>query len=167
MRIEKHLEALGIVLTTPAAGVGQYGQRYGRMKSHFLSGKLLFLGGHTAGMLDGQARYPGRLGHDVSIEDGYQAARLTAINCISTIKRAIGDLDRVTAIVSSLNFVACTPDFTEHYKVTNGLSELLESVFGPDIGVGARASMGAPSLSDNYCFETSLTVQVDDAPALS
>jgi hypothetical protein len=131
------------------------------MKPHFQSGRLLFLGGHTAGLENGKARYPGRLGHDISIEDGYKAARLTGINCISSIKRAVGDLDRVTAIVSSLNFISSTADFLEHHKVTNGLTDLLAEVFGPDIGVGPRASLGTPSLSDNYCFETSLTVQID------
>ncbi|MGH8446713.1 MAG: RidA family protein [Solimonas sp.] len=161
MKIEKRLEELGIVLTTPAGGASQYGQRYGLMKPHFQSDRLLFLGGHTAGLHDGKARYPGRLGYDLSIEDGYKAARQTGINCISSIKRAIGDLDRVSAIVSSLNFIASTPEFVEHHKITNGLTDLLAEVFGPDIGVGPRASIGTPSLSDNYCFETSLTVQID------
>ena len=165
MRIEKRLEELGITLTTPAGPPGEYGKRYGLMKPYFLSGKVLFLCGHTAGLADGKPRYPGRLGHDLSIDEGYQAARQTAINCISTIKRAIGDLDRVTAIVSSLNFVACTPEFLEHHKVTNGLTDLLADVFGPDIGVGPRASIGTPSLSDNYCFETSLTLQIDEFSA--
>ncbi|WP_028006571.1 RidA family protein [Solimonas flava] len=161
MQIEKRLEELGIVLTTPAGGPGRYGQRYGLMKPYFISGRLLFLGGHTAGLEDGKARYPGRLGHDLSIEDGYMAARQTGINCISTIKRAIGDLDRVSGIVSSVNFIASTPEFIEHHKVTNGLTDLLAEVFGAEIGVGPRASLGTPSLSDNYCFETSLTVQID------
>lgn len=161
MRVEKRLEELGIALTTPSGKPGEYGKRYGLMKPWFQSGRLLFLAGHTAGLEDGRARYPGRLGYDLSIEQGYQAARMTGINCISTIKRAVGDLDRVTAIASSLNFVACTPDFLEHHKITNGLTDLLAEVFGPDVGVGPRASIGTPSLSDNYCFETSLTVQID------
>lgn len=161
MKIERRLEELGITLTEPAAGPGQYGKRYGRMKPFVLTGNILFLAGHSAGMRDGRVLYPGRLGHDVTIEEGYQAARTTGINCISSIKRAIGDLDRVTGIVSAMNFVACTADFFEHYKISNGLSDLLEEVFGPEIGLGARASYGAPSLTDNYCFETSLTIEID------
>lgn len=165
MKIEQRLEELGIALTVPMAGPGQYGKRYGKMKPFVLSGRVLHLSGHSPGMENGQVRYPGRLGADVSIEEGYRAARHTGINCISTIKRAIGDLDRVTAIVSSINFVACTADFFEHYKITNGMTDLFDEVFGPDIGLGARATYGAPSLSDNYCFETSLIVEID-GPAL-
>lgn len=160
MDIERRLEDLGITLTVPASGPENYGKRYGRMRPFHISNNILFLGGHTAGMEDGKARYPGRLGHDLTIEEGYAAARMTAINCISTLKRAIGDLDRVTALVNALNFVACAPDFVDHYKITNGLSDLFEAVFGPDIGVGARASIGATSLSDNYCFETWMTFEI-------
>lgn len=160
MRIEKRLEELGITLPAPSGPPGEYGRRYGLMKPYFAHDRLLFLCGHTAGLESGKARYPGRLGHDLSIEEGYKAARQTGINCLSTIKRAIGDLDRVTAIVSSLNFVACTPEFLEHHKVTNGMTDLFAEVFGLEIGVGPRASIGTPSLSDNYCFETSLTLQI-------
>ncbi|NKF23565.1 RidA family protein [Solimonas marina] len=161
MKIEQRLAELGIELNPPPSGNGPYGQRYGRMKPFFISGRLLFLCGHTAGLDNGVPRFPGRLGHDLSIDEGYQAARRTGINCLSTIKRALGDLDRVSGIASSVNFIASTPDFFEHHKVTNGLTDLLADVFGDDIGVGPRASLGTPSLSDNYCFETSLTLQID------
>jgi len=161
MKIEQRLQELGIELTTPSGGPGKYGQRYGLMRPFFQSERLLYLGGHTAGLENGKARYPGRLGFDLSIEEGYKAARQTGINCISTIKRAVGDLDRVTAIAYSMNFVACTPEFLEHHKITNGLTDLLAEVFGEEIGVGPRATLGTPSLSDNYCFETCLSVQID------
>ncbi|WP_346891217.1 RidA family protein [uncultured Roseibium sp.] len=161
MKIEQRLVDLGIELTVPMAGPKQYGKRYGKMKPFVITGTTMHLCGHSPGMKDGVVRFPGRLGHDVTIEEGYQAARLTGINCISTIKRAIGDLDRVTAVVSTLNYVACTHDFFEHYKITNGLTDLLEEVFGPDIGLGARATYGAPSLTDNYCFETSMILEID------
>ena len=161
MKVEQRLAELGIELTVPMAGPEQYGKRYGKMKPFVITGRVMHLCGHSPGMKDGKVLYPGRLGDGVSIEEGYIAARHTGINCISTIKRALGDLDRVTAVVSSLNYVACTPDFIEHYKITNGLTDLLEEVFGPDIGLGARATYGAPSLTDNYCFETSLILEID------
>ncbi len=161
MKVEQRLEELGIELTVPMSGPKEYGKRYGKMKPFVASGRVMHLCGHSPGMKDGKVMYPGKLGLDISIEDAYQAARLTGINAISTMKRALGDLDRVTGIISSLNYVACTPDFYEHYKITNGLTDLLDEVFGPEIGLGARATYGAPSLTDNYCFETSLVIEID------
>jgi enamine deaminase RidA (YjgF/YER057c/UK114 family) len=160
MKIEARLAELGIVL--PAAGGGEdyYGTTYGKMKPHHQVGNVLFLSGHTAGLKDGRPLFPGRVGRDVSVADGYQAARLTAINCIAGIKDAIGDLDRMVGLVRSLNFVACDPGFTEPHKVASGLSDLFDEVFGPEIGIGARASIGVVSLADDYCFETWVTVEV-------
>ena len=159
--IEQRLRDLGIELPTQTADhKSYYGQRYGKMRPHYRSGDLLFLSGHTAGIVDGQVMYPGVLGLDVSIADGYKAARLTGLRCLAGIKDAIGDLDRVVGLVRTLNFVACAPGFTQPHLVASGLTDLFAEVFGDEVGIGGRATIGVMSLADNYCFETWMTVEV-------
>jgi hypothetical protein len=139
---------------------GYYGADYGTMKPFHLSGNLLFLSGHVP-QRGTRVVFPGRLGCDLSTEQGYEAARLTGINALAGIRQAIGSLDRVGAIVRSLNFVVCTPDFTEVHKVSSGLSDLFVEVFGPARGLGGRATIGVTALASANCFETWLTVEVD------
>ena len=98
--------------------------------------------------------HPGRLGAAVSVEQGYAAARQTGVNVLGGLRQALGDLDRVTALVKCLNFVACEPDFGEVHRVASGLSDLMAEVFGEDVGVGCRATIGVQALADHHCFET-------------
>lgn len=157
----RRVAELGLVLPSAGGGADYYGTLYGKMKPHYLSDKLLFLSGQTAGVdADGKVLFPGRLGRDLTVEQGYEAARLTALNCLGCIKYAVGDLDRVKGLVRSLNFIACDPSFTQPHLVASGLSDLFEQVFGPEIGVGGRASIGVMSLADDYCFETWVTVEL-------
>ncbi|MCB4769703.1 RidA family protein [Ancylobacter sp. Lp-2] len=152
---------LGLAIPSAGGGTDYYGQLYGKMKPHYLSDKLLFLSGQTAGVdASGKVLYPGRLGRDVTVEEGYAAARLTGLNCLGCILDAVGDLDRVKGLVRSLNFIACDPAFTQPHLVASGLTDLFEQVFGPEIGVGGRASIGVMSLADDYCFETWMTVEL-------
>jgi hypothetical protein len=72
----------------------------------------------------------------------------------------VGSLDRVSSIVRTLNFVVCTPEFTEVHKVSSGLSDLLVEVFGPERGLGGRATIGVMALANGHCFETWATVEV-------
>lgn len=109
---------------------------------------------------DGTLLSPGKLGADVSVEQGYEAARLVAINCLAGIRYALGSLRKVRAIVRSLNFVACTAEFYEVYRVASGATDLFRDVFGEERGVGARATIGVMSLSRNACIENWLTVEV-------
>ena len=103
---------------------------------------------------------PGRLGATLTLEEGYEAARITGINVLAGIKQAIGDLDRVAGIIKSLNFVVCEPDFYEVHKVSSGLTDLLAEAFGDEIGIGCRATIGVQSLARNNCFETWLSTEV-------
>mgnify|MGYP001402989996 CR=1 FL=1 len=160
MSATRRVAELGLVLPKAGGGDGYYGKLYGRMKPHYLSGNLLFLSGQTAGLKDGKVLYPGRLGRDLTVEQGYEAARLTGLNCLGCIVDAVGDLDRVKGLVRSLNFVACDPSFTEPHKVASGLTNLFAEVFGDEIGVGPRAAIGVMSLADDYCFETWVTVEL-------
>jgi len=110
MDYEERVEELGLEIPDYSK-TPYYGPTYGSMKSHHQVGSLLTLSGHIPEHPDGTLLHPGRLGQDVTIEQGYEAARLSAINCLAGIRFALGDLNRVQGIVRSLNFVVCTPGF--------------------------------------------------------
>ena len=158
MKVEGKLEALGISLPDFSRD-GYYGTSYGSMKAQHQTGNILFLSGHLPEK-GGKLIHPGVLGKDVTTEQGYEAARVTGINCLAGIKYAIGDLDNVVSIIRSLNFVVCTPDFLEVNKVSSGATDLFVDVFGEDKGLGGRATIGVTSLSSGHCFENWLTVEV-------
>lgn len=139
---------------------GYYGTQAGTMKPFHRAGSLLFLSGHVA--MRGERMVTGRLGADVSVEQGYAAARMTGENVLAGIRQAVGSLDRVAGIVRSLNFVVCTPEFTEVHRVSSGLSDLFLEVFGPERGLGGRATIGVQALAWGVCFETWVTVELAD-----
>jgi enamine deaminase RidA (YjgF/YER057c/UK114 family) len=139
---------------------GYYGADYGTMKPYHRVGNLLFLSGHVA-QVGTEVTQKGRLGADVTVEEGYLAARRTGLNVLGGIRQAVGSLDRVKGIVRSLNFVVCTPGYEEVHKVSSGLSDLFVEVFGPERGLGGRATIGVMALAGGVCFETWVTVEVD------
>ncbi len=139
-----------------------YGPSYGSMKSHHQVGSLLFLSGHVPEYPDGRILHPGRLGAGVTVEQGYEAARLVGINCLAGIRFALGTLNRVRAIVRSLNFVVCTSEFTDVHLVSSGATDLFRDVFGEEAGLGGRATIGVTSLARNHCFENWLTVEISE-----
>ena len=151
MSIDKKLLALGITLpaiAVPAAAYVMYAQ----------SGNQVFLSGHIA-RKDGKP-WVGQLGRDLVTEDGRQAARLVAIDLISTLKAACGgDLGRVRRIVKVMSLVNSTPDFTEQHLVTNGASELLVEVFG-DAGRHARSAFGVAQIPLGACVEIELIAEL-------
>lgn len=140
---------------------GYYGAGYGTMKPFHRVGSLLFLSGHVA-QVGSQITHKGRLGADLTTEQGYAAARQTGINLLGGIRQAVGSLDRVKGIVRTLNFVVCTPEYEDVHKVSSGLSDLLVEVFGPERGLGGRATIGVMALAGGVCFETWATVEVED-----
>lgn len=152
MKIEKKLAELGIELRpleTPVAN-------YLHAKTF---GNLIYVSG-CAPVKDGVNLYSGKLGKDVSLEEGYDAAREAAINLISVLKFELGDLDRVTSIVKLLGFVASADDFYSQPKVINGASDLMVEVFG-DIGRHARAAIGVNTLPGNLPVEIELIAQFE------
>jgi enamine deaminase RidA (YjgF/YER057c/UK114 family) len=154
-------KALALGLDLPDFGRdGYYGTQAGTMKPFHRAGPLLFLSGHVA--MRGDRMVTGRLGADLTVDDGYAAARLTGENVLAGIRQAAGSLDRVRAVVRSLNFVVCTPEFTEVHRVSSGLSDLFLEVSGSDRGLGGRATIGVQALAWGVCFETWVTVEVDD-----
>lgn len=137
-KIEARLAELGIKLPQGPAPIANY-------VPFVITGNLVFVSGQTA-IADGKAQFVGHLGDAISIEEGYQAARLCGLNLIAQLRNACdGDLDRVVRVVKLLGFVACTPDFTDPPKVVNGASDLMVEVFG-DAGRHARSAIGAPAL---------------------
>jgi enamine deaminase RidA (YjgF/YER057c/UK114 family) len=159
MGFDQRAEELG--LAVPDFSAAPYtGLKYGAVKPHHLTGNLLFLSGHMPERLDGTVVHPGALGRDLTTDQGYEAARIAGLNALGGIQLALGTLDRVVAVVRSLNFVVCTPEFHDIHLVANGVTDLLRDVFGEDAGVGGRATVGVVSLARNHCFETWLTVEV-------
>lgn len=150
--IAQKLTALSITLPDAAAPAANY-------VPFVKSGNLLFISGQLP-FDQGQLIHKGRLGENVSLEDGYKAARQCAINIIAQI-RAAGGLEKVTRIVRLGGFVNSTADFTDQPKVVNGASDLFVEVFG-DAGRHARAAVGVPSLPLGVAVEVDAVVELAD-----
>ena len=150
---EQKLEELGIQLPTPSSPVANY-------VNTVKTGTLVFISGKGPLKADGNYVF-GKLGENLTIDQGYEAARLTAINLISTLKASIGDLSKVKKIVRVTGMVNATSNFTDHPKVVNGCSDLLVEVFG-DNGKHTRAAVGMNSLPLNIAVEIDMVVEVSD-----
>ena len=122
------------------------------------SGDLVFLAGHGPLLADG-GYVTGKVDTDLSIEEGYEAARLTCVALLSSLKGEIGDLNRVRRIVKVFGMVNSTPEFTDQPKVINGCSDLLVEVFG-ESGRHARAAVGMASLPIGIAVEIEMVVEV-------
>ena len=150
--IDARLKELGLEIAAPAAPVANY---VGYVKT----GNLVFVSGQIT-LKDGQIQYQGKLGADVSLEDGQAAARLCAINVIAQLKAACdGDLDRVQRIVKLGGFVNSTPEFADQPKVINGASDLMVEVFG-DKGRHARAAVSAGALPMQVAVEVDCVAEI-------
>jgi enamine deaminase RidA (YjgF/YER057c/UK114 family) len=150
---EQNLEKLGIILAEASQPIATY-------VNCVRAGSLLFMSGK--GPLKSDDTYIcGKLGKDLSIEQGYEAARLAAICHIAVLKTELGDLKRVKKIVKVLGMVNCTDDFFEQPKVINGYSDLMVSVFG-DKGMHARSAVGINVLPMNIAVEVEVIVEIED-----
>ncbi|MFM2187793.1 MAG: RidA family protein [Burkholderiaceae bacterium] len=124
------------------------------------TGSLVFLSGHIA-KRDGKP-WVGQLGATISTSEGQAAARAVAIDLLGTLQAAVGDLGRVKRIVKVMSLVNSTPEFTEQHLVTNGCSELLVQVFGPEVGAHARSAFGVAQLPLGSCVEIEMIVEVNE-----
>ncbi|CAN1534705.1 TdcF Putative translation initiation inhibitor, yjgF family [Burkholderiaceae bacterium] len=122
------------------------------------TGSLVFLSGHIA-KRDGKP-WVGQLGKDMGTTEGQQAARAIAIDLLGTLHAAVGDLNQVKRIVKVMSLVNSTGDFTEQHLVTNGCSELLGQVFGPQVGAHARSAFGVAQIPMGSCVEIELIAEV-------
>ena len=121
-------------------------------------GDLLFLSG-TGPFKDGAIVYAGKLGKDLTVEQGYEAARLTLLNALAMVRQELGTLDRVTRVVRLTGHVASADGFTQQPAVINGASDLLVQIFG-EAGRHARLALGAAELPLNMAIELELILQV-------
>ncbi|MFS4454782.1 RidA family protein [Maribacter sp. 2304DJ31-5] len=149
---EAKLQELGIELSTPSVPVANY-------VNAVRTGNLIFLAGKGPLQSNGE-NITGKVGEDLTIEEGYYAARVTAINQLSVLKAELGDLNKVKRIVKVLGMVNAASDFTDHPKVINGYSDLMVQVFGKK-GKHARAAVGMGSLPGNIAVEIEMIVEVE------
>ncbi|MGH9870342.1 MAG: RidA family protein [Candidatus Polarisedimenticolia bacterium] len=147
---EKKLTELGITLPPVSKPVANYVKAV-------RTGNLLFLAGH--GPCELNSTNTGKVGRDLTLEQGVEAARSTAICLLATLKAEVGDLRKVRRIVKLLGMVNAVDSFTDHPKVINGASDLLVGVFG-DAGKHARAAVGMASLPMNIAVEIEMVVEV-------
>ena len=151
MSIAQRLKELGIELPPVAVPAAAY-------VPFVRTGDLVFVSGHIA-KRDGKP-HAGQLGRTLDTAAGQAAARAVAIDLIGTLQAAVGDLERVRRIVKLMSLVNSTADYTEHHLVTNGASELMVQVFGPERGAHARSAFGVAQLPLGACVEIELIAEV-------
>ena len=150
--IEDVLSSLGITLPSPPPAAGSY-------VPVVVSGKLAFVSGQIP-VVGTELKFRGKVGKDLGIESGQEAARLCVINGLAQLKSSLETLDRISRIVKVTGFVNCEPSFTDHPKVINGASDLLVRVFG-EKGRHARAAVGVSSLPLDSPVEVEFIAELD------
>eukprot|EP01036_Dinobryon_divergens_P026152 gene26152-34764_t len=137
IHVEAKIASLGLSLPAPAIPKGNF-------SNYVAIGNMVYLSGHLPQPAD-QGLIVGKVGKDLSVEDGYEAAKFVGLNLCATLKNNIGDLDRVKRVVKLLGFVNCIDGFSQQPAVVNGCSDLMVKIFG-DKGVHARSAVGTNSL---------------------
>lgn len=153
MKVEQKLKEMGLELPPVAnpAGLYVYTRRVGN---------LVYVSGQTPD-INSVLQVKGIVGKTLTLEEGKAAAKLSALNVLSVLKRELGDLDRVKQFVHLTGFVRCTQDFEEHPQVINGASELFRDLYGT-AGVGTRIALGAYALPEGAPIELTAIVEVTD-----
>jgi enamine deaminase RidA (YjgF/YER057c/UK114 family) len=153
MSVEDRLRDLGYILPEPPTPKGVY-------VTAVEVGGLVYTAGSSC-FEGGKLKYQGKLGADLSVEEGYDAARLTMLNLLSMIKQHIGDLDRIERVVKLTGYVASAPGFGQQPAVLNGASELLGELLG-ERGKHARSAMGVIELPMDSPVEIEVIVKLRD-----
>jgi enamine deaminase RidA (YjgF/YER057c/UK114 family) len=152
MTVTDRLRDLGITIPWPSAPAANY-------VPVVRTGNLAFVAGHGPLRPDGSFVL-GKLGRELTVDDGYEAAHLTAIQCLASLQNELGTLERVRRIVKLLVLVNCTGDFGQHPQVANGASDLLVALFG-DSGRHARSAVGMQALPAGIAVEIEMVVEVE------
>lgn len=151
MGIEERLKELGIDLPEMATPVAAY-------VPFVIVDKMVYTAGQIA-LVKGALQYKGRLGQDINLEQGYESARICALNALAAVKKAAGTLDNVERIVKITGFVNSSDEFTDQPKVINGASELVKSIFG-ESGLHARSAIGVNTLPLGASVEVEMIVKL-------
>lgn len=149
--VEQRLQQLGLTLPTPLGPIGSYCP-YKRV------GNLIFFSGQGP-MYDKIPQYTGRVGQELTLEQGYEASKLTALNVLAVIKSAVGDFSNVKQFVSVMGFVNCVDGFTDTPQVLNGFSDLINELFG-ECGAHARCALPSSTLPMNTPVEIQAIIEV-------
>ena len=153
--VEDKLSEMGLELPGTPPPIGTY-------VPFVRTGNLVYLSGLGPAARPDGTTPTGKLGQDLTVEEGYEAARLTGLNILARLKEAVGgDLDNVKQVVKLLSMVNATPDFVQPPAVANGCSDLLVEVFG-DKGRHTRSAVGMNSLPNNIPIEIEIIVEVED-----
>ncbi|MCR9137067.1 MAG: RidA family protein [Alphaproteobacteria bacterium] len=154
-RIEAKMNELGLILPQPPILPPGVRLPFATVN---IRGKRAFISGHGPQEEDGSLSAPfGRLGDTISVEEGYALARKTGLSILASLKRELGDLDRISGWGKLFGMVNSTPDFTEQPAVINGCSDLILEVFGPDTGRHARSAVGMAALP----FGAGIAVEIE------
>jgi enamine deaminase RidA (YjgF/YER057c/UK114 family) len=153
MSAEQRIKDLGLVLPPVPKPVGNY---VGGVRT----GNLLFMSGVGPRTPDGSL-IKGKLGATMSVDEGYQAARVVGLNMLANIRGQLGSLDKVKRVVKVLGMVNATPDFGDPPKVINGFSDLFVEVFG-DAGRGGRSAVGMATLPFQMAVEVEMVLEISD-----
>ena len=145
MTAEESLVRLGIELPPAPKVAGLY-------KPLFVQDGMACFSGHLPLLPDGEM-VTGKVGENLSVEEGAEAARQVGLNVLATVRESLGSLDRVERVIKLLGMVNAVPEFTQHPQVINGCSELLLEVWGEDYGVGTRSAFGVSGLPSGACVE--------------
>jgi enamine deaminase RidA (YjgF/YER057c/UK114 family) len=148
MRIEEKLAAMGLAIKEPS------GPR-GKLAPAVRSGSLVFTSGSTSPQI-------GKVGAEVTVGEGYAAAREAILGCLGAVKWLVGDLDKITQVVKLLGMVNCAEGFSNTPAVIHGATDLLLELFGPEAGWHARSAVGLYQLPGNCAVEIELIVEVKD-----
>jgi len=151
-KVEKRLQDMGIIIPDAPKPVASY-------VTCVQTGKLVYTSGQGC-KKDNIPVYKGKLGKDLTVEEGYKAAKISIINCLAILKGYLGSLDRITRVVKLLGFVASTPGFDQQPFVINGASDLLIKIFG-EKGKHARSAIGTNILPSNMPVEIEIIVEVE------
>jgi enamine deaminase RidA (YjgF/YER057c/UK114 family) len=151
---EQNFTALRLILPPAPKPLGVY-------KPCLIDGKYLYVSGHGTVKSDGSLII-GRIGQDLTAEEGKLAARQVGLAILATIKAHVGSLNKVKRVIKVLGMVNCTPDFEKHPFIINGASELFATVWGEDNGIGVRSAVGMGSLPDNIPVEIEALFELED-----
>src|SRR6516162_6205690 len=150
---EKRLQELHLTLPPAPKPMAKY-------KTAVVAGNILYVSGHGPAKITDKTPTAGRVGADLTLEQGKESARAVGLNILSTVRHTLGSLNKVKRLVKTLGMVNCTADFRDQPQVINGFSELMAEVFGEEAGVGARSAVGVGSLPVNIPVEIECIFEV-------